>query len=224
MLPKKRTVEHRLAAEVPCVRRKVGSIMAVTGSPNANNFTGTPIRKRRGDKARKSREQRLARSKSCHVAEQVGLKWEQLDTTHVVNRDFPYAPIEMPDVEITDRGESVTNKRRYSKGYRLVMRMHAKVSNKRKAKAPKEKVASKLNRHTVDPAGSAPLDGATEVINSNEWVCHQLHRATKGKGKVPYIALVKNGKWVKHIALKPCRNRIEALAQLQAVHNVTQMA
>jgi hypothetical protein len=192
--------------------------MAVTGSPNANNFTGTPIRKRRGDKARRPREQRLARSQSCHVSEQVGIEWEQLDTTHVVNRDFPHPPIELPDVEITAHGESVTNKRRFSKGYRLVMRMHTK------AKAKKETPASKLNKHTVDPMSAAPLDGATEVINSNEWVCHQLHRATKGKGKVPYIALVKNGKWVKHIALKPCKNRVEAIAQLRAVHNVTQMA
>lgn len=228
--------------------------MAVTGSPTPKNFYGTPIRKRRGDKARFGRQTKLNRTKAEHVRQR-NCTFEVLPTTHEVRVDMPReAPrtITLPDVQVTggewntsDRCRSVNQERsEIVSGYgasfsvpafasEIVSKRDAARQTRGKAKAERiaqakarakarksKKRVQKNNLHTINPSASAPIDGCIEVLSENEWVLIQLNRVSDKKGPSPYIALAKQGRHIKTIHIREARSRIEALAQLQAVHNI----
>ncbi len=207
--------------------------MAITGSPNGKNHH--PIQKRKGNKVRRSRTQRLGRMGVSTTARRVGHTWKA-DGTHTVRSDRETEAalgipqhVELPSVTV-DGGRLETrkgglNQRRYLGPCAIVAKvatapsMATEIVEKPKPKKKREPRPKLRNLHTVEPAPSAPLDGASEVISNDDWSIISIEKVGSGK-MAPYLVIAKNGKYLQRIPIRAARGIRDVKAQLLATYGI----
>jgi len=211
--------------------------MAVTGSPNAQNFHGSPIRKKHGDKARMPRRVRQARNRSSSIGHRTGHTWKVIgehETRVAVHHDEPARTVQLPTVEI------IGGEWKARKGGKNAQRANvapnvypavfsapgfaSEIVEKRaqKQKAEKGEPAARLsNKHSAPSPTCAPLDGATETLSRDEWTVLSISRQGNRKGPAPYVVRAKQGKYVKVIAIRKAANLTDCKAQLATIHGIT---
>lgn len=217
--------------------------MAVTGSPNAGNFNGSPIRKKHGDKARQPRRVRRSRNRSSSIAVRKGHTFKQTgemrEVRVAVQNDQAQRTVMLPTVEVEGgswakmRGGYYARRMKFtpatvypacytapSFASEIVAKRKSRTDAKGTGEA-KEPEVRLSNKHTAAAPICSPLDGATESLNRNEWTVLSITRQGNRKGAAPYVVRAKQGKYVKIIAIRKALNMTDCKAQLATIHGIT---